>query len=32
MSGKSFLDSNIFIYTYDNRDPIKQSIDRKSVV
>jgi predicted nucleic acid-binding protein len=26
MSGKSFLDSNIFIYTYDNRDPIKQSI------
>ena len=26
MSGKSFLDTNIFIYTYDNRDPIKQSI------
>jgi predicted nucleic acid-binding protein len=26
MSGKSFLDSNIFIYTYDDRDPIRQSI------
>ena len=26
MSGKSFLDSNIFIYAYDDRDPHKQSI------
>lgn len=26
MSGKCFLDSNIFIYTYDSREPIKQSI------
>jgi predicted nucleic acid-binding protein len=26
MSGRSFLDSNIFIYSYDNREPIKQSV------
>ena len=26
MSGKSFLDTNIFIYGYDSRDPVKQSI------
>ena len=26
MSDKSFLDSNIFIYTYDQREPVKQSI------
>lgn len=26
MSGKAFLDSNIFIYSVDQRDPIKQSI------
>jgi predicted nucleic acid-binding protein len=26
MSGKAFLDTNIFIYTYDDREPIKQSI------
>jgi predicted nucleic acid-binding protein len=26
MSGKAFLDSNIFIYAYDPRDPRKQSV------
>jgi predicted nucleic acid-binding protein len=26
MSDKSFLDSNIFIYAYDQREPVKQSI------
>ena len=26
MSGKVFLDSNIFIYRYDDRDPRKQSL------
>lgn len=26
MSGKAFLDSNVFIYSVDHRDPIKQSI------
>jgi predicted nucleic acid-binding protein len=26
MSAKSFLDTNIFIYGYDRRDPVKQSI------
>ena len=26
MSAKSFLDTNIFIYGYDSRDPVKQSI------
>jgi predicted nucleic acid-binding protein len=26
MSDKSFLDSNIFIYAYDQREPLKQSI------
>ncbi len=26
MSGKAFLDSNIFIYSVDQREPIKQSI------
>jgi len=26
MGDKSFLDSNIFIYAYDQRDPVKQSI------
>ena len=26
MSGKSFLDTNIFVYTYDSREPVKQSI------
>jgi predicted nucleic acid-binding protein len=26
MSGKTFLDSNIFVYSVDHRDPIKQSI------
>ena len=26
MSGKAFLDTNIFVYGYDERDPIKQSI------
>src|ERR1035437_6765022 len=26
MSGKAFLDSNIFVYSVDHRDPIKQSI------
>ena len=26
MSGKSFLDTNIFVYSYDERDPLKQSI------
>jgi predicted nucleic acid-binding protein len=26
MSDRSFLDSNIFIYAYDKREPIKQSI------
>jgi predicted nucleic acid-binding protein len=26
MSDKRFLDSNIFIYTYDQREPVKQSI------
>ncbi|HWB33326.1 MAG TPA: PIN domain-containing protein [Acidobacteriaceae bacterium] len=26
MSGRSFLDTNIFVYAYDPRDPLKQSI------
>jgi predicted nucleic acid-binding protein len=26
MSDKSFLDSNIFIYAYDQREPVKQSV------
>ena len=26
MSGRSFLDTNIFIYAYDGREPLKQSI------
>jgi predicted nucleic acid-binding protein len=26
MSGRAFLDTNIFVYGYDERDPIKQSI------
>jgi len=26
MSGKAFLDTNIFIYIYDSREPVKQSI------
>ncbi len=26
MSGKTFLDTNVFVYAYDPRDPVKQSI------
>jgi predicted nucleic acid-binding protein len=26
MSGESFLDSNIFIYSVDTREPVKKSI------
>lgn len=26
MSGRAFLDTNIFVYGYDERDPVKQSI------
>ena len=26
MSGRVFFDTNIFVYSYDERDPIKQSI------
>ena len=26
MSGNAFLDTNIFIYAYDRRDPVKQSV------
>ncbi len=26
MSDKAFLDTNVFVYSYDERDPVKQSI------
>ncbi len=31
MSGKVFLDTNVFVYAYDPDDPIKQSIARELI-
>lgn len=32
MSAKIFLDSNLWIYAYDNRDPSKQNITRQLIL
>lgn len=32
MSAKIFLDSNLWIYAYDNRDPFKQNITRQLIL
>ena len=31
MNGKAFLDTNILVYAYDNRDPIKQAKAQKLI-
>jgi predicted nucleic acid-binding protein len=31
MSGKVFLDTNLFVYTFDDRDPVKQSMARELI-
>jgi predicted nucleic acid-binding protein len=31
MSGKVFLDTNLFIYTFDDRDPVKRSMARELI-